>query len=363
MDAPALRKTRNLVSISHFAAKRTLETIERTQHPSDKWKPEARRRGWAGDLPRLVQGQPRTCVCAQLCRAHRRPAVGIQSPIPERRGRGPGPCPYPPGSLVGSGLGTQDDGGQEEEGAGKGSGVGMQAHRAPRPWRGGRGPACHPDTEPCQLSLWLPPRAFHILFRWLCGVRGARLSGRLRAQQQRDLVPCGTCSFLFSLGLARHRGRGEGGAQRLSHARVAPPPPASPGALSPELPPLGSRRRPFMEGRTPCTPARKPRGGGSQRGGGLGGRVSEKRRWGAPGRPRGGRLPASPCPPSRPQPEHVSPRAPGPPMASAPPTGESKVLSARPAAQAPLQGLQPPHPAVHGDAEPRLGDAAEVTGL
>lgn len=218
-----MRKTRNLVSISHFAAKRTLETIERTQHPSDKWKPEARRRGWAGDLPRLVQGQPRTCVCAQLCRAHRRPAVGIQSPIPERRGRGPGPCPYPPGSLVGSGLGTQDDGGQEEEGAGKGSGVGMQAHRAPRPWWGGRGPACHPDTEPCQLSLWLPPRAFHILFRWLCGVRGARLSGRLRAQQQRDLVPCGTCSFLFSLGLARHRGRGEGGAQRLSHARVAPP--------------------------------------------------------------------------------------------------------------------------------------------
>lgn len=197
-----------------------------------------------------------------------------------------------------------------------------------------------------------PPRAFHILFRWLCGVRGARLSGRLRAQQQRDLVPCGTCSFLFSLGLARHRGRGEGGAQRLSHARVAPPPPASPGALGPELPPLGSRRRPFMEGRTPCTPARKPRGGGSQRGGGLGGRVSEKRCWGALGRPRGGRLPASPCPPSRPQPEHVSPRAPGPPMASAPPTGESKVLSARPAAQTPLQGLQPPHPAVHGDAEP-----------
>lgn len=63
-------------------------------------------------------------------------------------------------------------------------------------------------------------------------------------------------------------------------------------------------------------------------------------------------LPPRAHPPSRPQPEHVSPRAPGPPMASAPPTGESKVLSARPAAQAPLQGLQPPHPAVHGDAEP-----------
>lgn len=166
--------------------------------------------------------------------------------------------------------------------------------------------------------------------------------------------------LLAGAGPSQREGRGRGTEAVTRESR--PPPPASPGALGPELPPLGSRRCPFMEGRTPCTPARKPRGGGSQRGGGLGGRVSEKRRWGAPGRPRGGRLPASPCPPSRPQPEHVSPRAPGPPMASAPPTGESKVLSARPAAQAPLQGLQPPQPAVHGDAEPRLGDAA-VTGL
>lgn len=71
------------------------------------------------------------------------------------RGREPGLLPYPCGTLVGSGLGTQDHGGRQARGAGGGSGAGLQAHQAARPRQGGQGPAFHPDAEPSQHLLWL----------------------------------------------------------------------------------------------------------------------------------------------------------------------------------------------------------------
>lgn len=86
MNALALRKTHNLVSIFRFAAKQTLETVERIRHPSHKRKPEARRGEWGGDLPRTSQQRPRTRVCAQLCRVHRCPSIGFRARMPKRRG-------------------------------------------------------------------------------------------------------------------------------------------------------------------------------------------------------------------------------------------------------------------------------------
>lgn len=197
-----------------------------------------------------------------------------------------------------------------------------------------------------------------------CGAHGGAGGSEPRS---RGLVPCGTCRFLFSLRPfpdPLQRG-GEAGAQRLANAEV-PPPPASPGALSRELPPLGSPRSPFMEGRTPWTPVRKPWGGGSQQGvEGWAGGYQRSGAGGAPGRPCSCPLPASPCPPSRPQLEHMSPctlslQWPPPHPQDNP---KSSLCSPLPRQPCRFSGHRSLLCTCMGTLSPDLRNTAEVTGL